>query len=77
MAAKMISYDQAAREKLLAGANGPGADDMRFAWAGPAEVGAPHYYRIQGPTFVIEYNNTQNNANHVHSVWRSLAKAQP
>jgi hypothetical protein len=44
--------------------------DLHFAWAGVAEKGGPHYYRIQGPTFLIEYNNTQNEANHVHSVWR-------
>ena len=34
------------------------------------EVGGPHYYRVQGPTFLIEYDNTQNNNNHVHAVWR-------
>ena len=42
---------------------------VRFAWAGTLEVGRPHYYRITGPTFVIEYDNTQNDANHVHTVW--------
>jgi hypothetical protein len=41
-----------------------------FAWAGVAEKGGPHYYRIQTPAFLIEYDNTQNDANHVHSVWR-------
>ncbi len=45
---------------------------IHFAWAGSAEVGAPHYYRIHGPTFLIEYDNTQSGANHVHSVWRDL-----
>lgn len=47
--------------------------NINFAWAGVAEVGGPHYYRLSGPTFLIEYDNTQNNANHVHSVWRDLA----
>jgi hypothetical protein len=47
-----------------------GADKLYFAWAGSTEVGAPHYYRVQGPTFLIEYDNTQNNANHIHAVWR-------
>jgi hypothetical protein len=47
-----------------------GVDKVGFAWAGGLELGQPHYYRIQGPTFLIEYDNTQNNANHVHSVWR-------
>ena len=46
---------------------------VTFAWAGSIERGQPHYYRIQGPTFLIEYDNTQNNANHIHSVWRDFA----
>jgi hypothetical protein len=45
---------------------------VTFAWAGSTDVGAPHYYRVQGPTFLIEYDNTQNNANHIHSVWRDF-----
>lgn len=48
-----------------------GADKVVFGWAGPPEPGQPHYYRIQGPTFVIEYCNAQNRANHIHSLWRS------
>jgi hypothetical protein len=35
-------------------------------------MGDPHYYRVQGPTFLIEYDNTQNDSNHVHSVYRDL-----
>jgi hypothetical protein len=46
--------------------------NLYFAWAGAEDLGQPHYYRIQGPDFLIEYDNTQNNANHVHSVWRDL-----
>lgn len=49
-----------------------GIERLHFAWAGSAERGEPHYYRIQGPTFVVEYDNTQNNANHIHSVWRDF-----
>jgi len=41
-----------------------------FAWAGGIEKGDPHYYRIQTPLFLIEYDDTQNGANHIHSVWR-------
>jgi hypothetical protein len=44
-----------------------------FAWAGPLEIGAPHYYRVQSPWFLIEYDCTQNEANHTHSVLRNLA----
>jgi hypothetical protein len=50
-----------------------GWDKIYFAWAGALEPGKGHYYRIQGETFMIEYDNTQNNANHVHSVWRDPA----
>jgi hypothetical protein len=49
-----------------------GMDKLTFGWAGVLEVGGPHYYRIQGPTFLIEYDNTQNNNNHIHSVWRDF-----
>jgi Protein of unknown function (DUF3500) len=47
-----------------------GQKHIHFAWAGSAEPGRPHYYRVHGPSFLIEYDNTQNNANHIHSVWR-------
>jgi hypothetical protein len=46
--------------------------NMFFAWTGVAEKGGPHYYRIQADNFLIEYDNTQNNNNHVHSVWRDI-----
>ena len=49
-----------------------GLENIHFAWAGSAEPGDPHYYRIHGPTFLIEYDNTQNDANHIHTVWRDL-----
>jgi Protein of unknown function (DUF3500) len=43
---------------------------VHFAWAGSTAPGEPHYYRLQGPRLLIEWDNTQNNANHAHSVWR-------
>jgi hypothetical protein len=46
--------------------------NLFFAWAGVEQRGGPHYYRIQAPAFLIEYDNTQNNANHIHSVWRDF-----
>jgi hypothetical protein len=51
-----------------------GLDNLRFAWAGDQQpgIGHPHYYRIQGPSIIIEYDNTQNNANHIHTVIRDL-----
>jgi len=47
-----------------------GVDNLWFAWAGGVERGEKHYFRVQGPTFLIEFDNTQNDGNHVHSVWR-------
>jgi hypothetical protein len=49
-----------------------GIENVGFAWAGSTERGQRYHYRIQGPTFLIEHNNTQNNGNHVHSVWRDF-----
>jgi Protein of unknown function (DUF3500) len=46
-----------------------GLERLHFAWAGPLEPGHAHYYRIHGPTVLIEFDNTQNDANHIHSVW--------
>jgi Protein of unknown function (DUF3500) len=50
-----------------------GVEKIGFAWAGDVAPGKKHYYRIQGPTFLVEYDNTQNDANHIHSVWRDFA----
>ena len=49
-----------------------GLDNITFAWAGETAKGKKHYYRIQGPTFLVEYDNTQNDGNHIHSVWRDF-----
>jgi len=62
-----IAADRVARLKKA------GEDKIVFAWAGPVERGKKHYYRVQGPTFLIEYDNTQNDANHIHSVWRDFS----
>jgi Protein of unknown function (DUF3500) len=48
-------------------------DAVHVAWAGPTGLGRPHYYRLQGPGLLIEYDNTQRGANHAHSVWRDPA----
>ena len=56
----------------LAKIKAAGVDKVRFAWAGEIEKGKKHYYSIQGPTFLVEYDNTQNNGNHIHSVWRDF-----
>ncbi|MEP3211448.1 MAG: DUF3500 domain-containing protein [Maribacter sp.] len=49
-----------------------GIENLSFAWAGSLQPGAGHYYRIQGPSLLIEYDNTQNDANHAHAVVRDL-----
>jgi uncharacterized protein DUF3500 len=49
-----------------------GLDNITFAWMGETEKGKKHYYRVQGPTFLVEYDNTQNDGNHIHSVWRDF-----
>ena len=51
-----------------------GLNNLRFAWAGYTEpvMGKAYYYRIQGPSIIIEYDNSQNNANHIHTVVRDL-----
>ncbi len=59
-------------EERLAKIRAAGLDAVKFAWMGGLEQGQGHYYRIQGPTFLIEYDNTQNNANHIHTVWRDF-----
>ena len=47
-------------------------DELRFGWAGATVLGKGHYYRIQGKSFLIEFDNVQNNANHIHTVWRDF-----
>jgi hypothetical protein len=51
-----------------------GLGAIHFAWAGSKQPGGPHYYRLHGPSFLVEYDNTQNNANHIHSVWRDTRR---
>jgi hypothetical protein len=66
-----VMTDNLAAERL-ARLKKAGLDEIAFAWAGDTERGRKHYYRIQGPTFLIEYDNTQNDANHIHTVWRDF-----
>jgi hypothetical protein len=59
-------------EVTMAEVKRPGLDKIFFTWAGGMNKGDLHYYRVHGPSFLIEFNNTQNQGNHVHSVWRDL-----
>ncbi len=67
-------YTRLFADKMLKEIEKAGLNNLTFAWAGATEpmIGKAHYYRIQGPTIIIEYDNSQNNANHVHSVVRDL-----
>jgi hypothetical protein len=60
-------------EMRLAKVRADGMSKIRFAWMGASEKGAGHYYRVQGDSFLIEYDNVQNGANHHHTVWRDFA----
>ncbi len=62
------NFAQGFREKIKKS----GIENLTFAWAGSLAPGKGHYFRIHGPTLLIEYDNTQNNANHVHTVVRDL-----
>ena len=68
--AGLMAPDVAAQR--MAKIKSAGFENIAFAWAGPVERGALHYYRVQGPTFLIEFDNTQNQGNHVHSIWRDF-----
>lgn len=66
------NYQFGFASKLMEKIKTAGIENLSFAWAGSLQPGAGHYYRIQGPMLLIEYDNTQNNANHVHTVVRDL-----
>ena len=67
-------YSKIFANTMLKEIQAAGLDKLWFTWAGYTEhvLGKPCYYRIQGPTIIIEYDNTQNNANHIHTVVRDL-----
>ena len=54
----------------LAAVDGVGLDKFHFAWAGHTGPGKAHYYRVQGPSFLVEFDNAQDDGNHIHTVWR-------
>ena len=66
------NYQLGFSKRLMDKIEKAGIENLSFAWAGSLQPGAGHYYRIQGPMLLIEYDNTQNNANHVHTAVRDL-----
>jgi hypothetical protein len=69
-------YTKLFADQMLKEIQQAGLNNLRFAWAGAQQpmIGKAHYYRVQGPTIIIEYDNSQNNANHVHTVIRDLKR---
>jgi hypothetical protein len=67
-----LRADLAAQE--LERVRAAGLDQLRFAWGGPLEAGHAHYWRLHGPITLLEYDCTQNDANHIHSVWHDLER---
>jgi hypothetical protein len=51
-----------------------GIENVHFGWTGSVEPRRPHYYRLQGPTFLLEFDNSRNGGTHIHSVWRDFAE---
>ena len=66
------TFEPALADERLSRVRAGGIDNVRFGWAGAVEPGRPHYYRVQGPLFLIEYDASQNGGNHIHTVWRDF-----
>jgi hypothetical protein len=66
------NFEPGLAQARLARAKQGGIEAVRFGWAGSTVRGKPHYYRVQGPHFLIEYDASQNDGNHIHTVWRDF-----
>jgi hypothetical protein len=67
------NFEPGLAQARLARARQGGIEAIRFGWAGSTARGKPHYYRVQGPLFLIEYDASQNDGNHIHTVWRDFS----
>jgi hypothetical protein len=67
------NFEPGLAEARLARAKQGGIEALRFGWAGSTARGKPHYYRVQGPLFLIEYDASQNDGEHIHTVWRDFS----
>ena len=70
----LANHPPAIERKALARVERAGFERIRFGWAGSTRRGVPHYYRLQGPTFVLEFDNSRNSGTHIHSVWRDFER---
>lgn len=66
------TFESALAEARMARIREGGIENVRFGWAGSTERGRPHYYRVQGPQFLLEYDASQHDGNHIHAVWRDF-----
>jgi Protein of unknown function (DUF3500) len=72
--AYLANHDARVAREAFARVERAGIGRIRFGWAGSTRRGIPHYYRLQGPTFVLEFDNSRNSGTHIHSVWRDYER---
>jgi Protein of unknown function (DUF3500) len=70
----LANHPPATAREALARIRRAGVGRTRFGWAGTTRPGLPHYYRLQGPTFLLEFDNSRNSGTHIHSVWRDFER---
>jgi hypothetical protein len=70
----LANHPPAMAREALARIDRAGIARTRFGWAGSTRPGLPHYYRLQGPTFLLEFDNSRNSGTHIHSVWRDFER---
>jgi len=70
----LANHPPAMARRTFARIEQAGITRMRFGWAGSTRPGQPHYYRLQGPTFLLEFDNSRNGGTHIHSVWRDFER---
>jgi hypothetical protein len=70
----LANLPAATARRALARVERAGMARIRFGWAGSVRPGVPHYYRLQGPTFLLEFDNSRNSGTHIHSVWRDFER---
>jgi hypothetical protein len=70
----LANYPREPARAALARIDRAGMGRLRFGWAGSTQPGQPQYYRLQGPTFLLEFDNSRNSGTHIHSVWRDFER---
>jgi hypothetical protein len=70
----VANHPEATARDALTRIQRAGIGRTRFGWAGSVRPGLPHYYRLQGPTFLLEFDNSRNSGTHIHSVWRDFER---